>query len=77
MYGYMHRRGTEVRRVTANLPSDLLAQACRTAGKGVTDTLVQGLEMVRRSAAAKKAARLKGRLKLDINLEVSRERAGH
>lgn len=73
----MHRRAESVRRVTANLPGELLDQACRTAGKGITETLVQGLEMVRRSAAAKKARRLKGKLKLDIDLEASRERPDH
>ncbi len=73
----MHRRATQVRRVTANLPLPLLDDACRSAGKGITETLVQGLEMVRRAAAASKARALKGKLKLDINLKVSRERAGH
>ena len=64
-----------VRRISANLPSTLLSDACRTTGKGITETLVDGLELVKRSAAAAKAARLKGRLRLKVNLEVSRERA--
>jgi hypothetical protein len=63
------------RRVTANLPLELLEKARRVTGQSITGTLVQGLELVRRSAAADKAARLKGRLKLDVDLEVSRERA--
>jgi hypothetical protein len=37
------------------------------------ETLTIGLEMVRRSAAAKRA--LRGKLRLDLDLEVSRERA--
>ena len=65
------------RRVTANLPAELLDRACRVTGKGITDTLVQGLELVRRSDAARKAARLKGRLRLDIDIDTSRERAGY
>jgi hypothetical protein len=77
MYVDMHRRNDKLRRVTANLPEQLLDSACRTAGKGITETLVQGLEMVRRAGAADKARRLKGKLKLDLDLEVSRERAGH
>ncbi len=75
MYHHMHRRATSIRRVTANLPRGLLDDACKTAGKGITETLVQGLEMVRRAAAAGKARRLRGKLKLDVDLEVSRERA--
>lgn len=63
------------RRVTANLPSDLLEKACEATGKGITETLVQGLELVRRSSAAAKARRLRGKLHLRIDLDVSRERA--
>ena len=63
------------RRVTANVPAALLAEAQLVTGKGLTETLVAGLELVRRSAAAGKAARLKGRLVLHVDLEASRERA--
>ena len=61
--------------MTANLPIDLLAGACRVTGRGITETLVAGLTLVRRTAAARKAARLRGRLHLDVDLEASRERA--
>lgn len=64
-----------VRRVTANLPSELLDDACRATGKGLTETLVEGLRMVRRVSAVKKARKLRGKLKLDLDLTVSRERA--
>jgi hypothetical protein len=67
----------EVRRITANLPADLLEAACRTSGKGITDTLVEGLELVRRSAALGKARRLKGKLDLRLDLDLSRERPRH
>ncbi|MEO6325553.1 MAG: hypothetical protein ABIT01_00170 [Thermoanaerobaculia bacterium] len=65
----------EIRRVTANIPASLLDEARRASGKSITQTLVTGLELVKRSAAAGKAARLKGRLHLTVDLEVSRERA--
>ncbi len=65
----------ETRRVTANLPVALLEQACRVTGRGITDTLVAGLVLVRRTAAAAKAARLRGRIHLDLDLEASRERS--
>ncbi len=67
---------SKTRRVTANLPVALLRDACGTTGKGITETLVQGLEMVRRAAALSKARGLKGKLLLDIDLGESRERAG-
>lgn len=65
----------ETRRVTANLPVDLLDGACGVTGKGITETLVAGLALVKRTAAAQKAARLRGRLRLQVDLGMSRERA--
>lgn len=65
---------SDKRRITANLPEDLLADAMEVTGKGITDTLVDGLERVRRSGAYGKALALKGKLELEIDLEESRER---
>jgi hypothetical protein len=78
MVSSMHReRRAATRRVTANLPAKLLEAACQSAGKGITETIVEGLELVRRTGALEKARRLKGKLRLDIDLETSRERARH
>jgi hypothetical protein len=63
------------RRVTANVPIALFTEAQRVTGKGLIETLVRGLELVRRPAAAEKGARLKGELHLNIDLETSRERS--
>ncbi len=65
-----------IRRVTANLPVGLLEEARRVSGAGVTETLKQGLSLITRGAALTKASRLRGRLKLDVDLQVSRERLG-
>ena len=65
----------KTRRVTANLPVGLLEDARKVTGTGITETLVAGLTLVKRTAAARKAARLRGRLHLEIDLEASRERA--
>jgi len=78
MYTDMNReRRPRTRRVTANLPVELLDAACGVTGEGITETLVRGLAMVRRSAAADRARSLRGKLKLDLDLEGSRERARH
>jgi hypothetical protein len=63
-----------VRRITANIPADLLDEAMDTTGNGITATLVEGLELVRRTRAYRKAMALKGRIRLDIDIDESRER---
>lgn len=75
MYIDMNRSRAATRRVTANLPSALLDDSCRIAQRGITDTLVLGLELVRRRKSLALAKKLRGNLKLDIDLEVSRERS--
>ena len=65
---------SRVRRVTANLPADLLAEAMSASQRGVTETLKEGLRLVKRSRAFETAMRLKGRIRLDVDVEGSRER---
>jgi hypothetical protein len=62
------------RRITANLPEHLLAEATKVTGKGITETIVAGLELVRRSRVHAKAQVLRGRIKIDVDLEAARER---
>jgi hypothetical protein len=62
------------RRITANLPEDLLEEAMQATRKGITDTLVEGLRLVRRARAYEKALALRGKVRLDVDLESSRER---
>jgi hypothetical protein len=62
------------RRITANLPEDLLREAMEVSGRGITDTLVEGLRLVRRTRALRKAMALKGKVDLRIDLDESRER---
>jgi hypothetical protein len=50
------------RRVTANLPGDLLDDAMDVTGKGITETLVTGLQLVRRTRAYRKAMALRGKV---------------
>jgi hypothetical protein len=64
----------QAKRITANLPEDLLRDAMKVTRKGITDTLVEGLRLIRRARAYEKAMALRGRLRLDVDLEASRER---
>jgi hypothetical protein len=65
---------SKARRITANLPEDLLRDAMEVSGKGITDTLVAGLRLVRQSRAHAKAMALRGKIVLDVDLDRSRER---
>lgn len=62
------------KRITANLPEELLEEAMETTGRGITGTITEGLELVRRTRAYRRAIDLKGRLELEIDLDESRER---
>jgi hypothetical protein len=64
----------QAKRITANLPEDLLRDAMKVTRKGITDTLVEGLRLIRRARAYEKDMALRGRLRLDVDLEASRER---
>ena len=64
------------RRITANLPDDLLHEAMKVTGKGITETLVEGLRRVRQARAFEKAQTLRGKISLRVDLEESRERRG-
>lgn len=70
-----HRAVATVKRITANLPEGLLEEAMQVTGKGITETLVEGLNLVRQTRAYQKALKLKGKIQLDIDLEASRERS--
>ncbi|MBI1785973.1 MAG: hypothetical protein HYR60_00200 [Acidobacteria bacterium] len=64
------------RRITANLPRALLDESMRVTGKGITETLIEGLGLIRRARAYHRAMALRGKIRLDVDLDVSRERRG-
>jgi len=65
---------TDARRITANLPRHLLEDAMSVTGSGITETLVEGLRRVRQARAYEKAMALRGKVKLNVDLDLSRER---
>ena len=64
-----------IKRVTVNLPAKLLREAEQVSGRGITETIVLALELLARRRAYTNAMALKGKLDLDVDLEVARERA--
>jgi hypothetical protein len=56
------------------MPEDLLSDAMQVTGKGITDTLIEGLQRVRQVRAYEKAQALRGKISFKIDLGESRER---
>lgn len=71
---HMYARKSKTKRITLNIPADLLDEARHLTGKNITDTIVSGLERIQRGGAYEKALKLRGKLDLNIDLETSRER---
>jgi hypothetical protein len=63
----------ETTKVTVILPADLLARAQRSTKQGITATVRQGLELVAASRAAEELRRLRGRVRMSIDLDRLRE----
>jgi hypothetical protein len=62
------------RRITIDLPAALLAAAQEITGKGITDTLIEGLEQLKRRRFYQRALALRGKLRLDVNVDEVRGR---
>jgi len=61
------------KKVTVEIPADLLRRAQKSTGEGITGTIRQGLELVAASRAYEELRGLKGRVSLSIDLKKLRE----
>ncbi len=57
-----------MRKVTVVLPRDLVDQATRVSGKGVTQTVREGLNKILVADAYQQIRNLRGKVKLSINV---------
>jgi hypothetical protein len=64
--------GASVRKITVNVPSDVLDKATRATGKGVTATVIEGLEELRKREMRSTLRRLQGRVAFSLDLEKTR-----
>ncbi len=60
------------RKVTVELPDDLLRRAQKSTGDGITSTIRRGLELVAAGEAYRGLRRLKGKVSLSIDLDTLR-----
>jgi hypothetical protein len=58
-----------LKKVTVMLPADLLARATTATGKGITPTIREGLESVAAAKSYEAFRRLRGKVKLSINVD--------
>lgn len=59
----------DTRKITVHVSSELLAEAQRETGEGVTETVRKGLEMLRRARAYRQAEKLRGKVKFDFTID--------
>jgi hypothetical protein len=64
---------SDQRKITIQVPQDLLRRALDSSGKGLTATVRQGLELVAAGKAYQQLRRLRGKVRLSINLQELRE----
>jgi hypothetical protein len=60
------------RKITANLPTDLVERALAVTGKGLTPTLVEALEELDRRSHRSALRALRGKLRFSLDLEATR-----
>jgi hypothetical protein len=61
-----------VRKITVNVPVRVLENAVKVTGKGVTLTVIEGLEGLDRRAKRPALRALRGKVRLELDLEGTR-----
>ena len=61
------------RKITVEVPEDLLDRAVEASGEGITATVRRGLELVAAGRAYEALRSLRGKVRLNIDLESLRE----
>jgi hypothetical protein len=61
-----------VRKITVNVPAEVLENATRATGKGVTLTVVEGLREIERRARRSALMELRGKVRFELDVEGTR-----
>ena len=61
------------RKITVHVPADLLDKAQETTGGGITATVRQGLQLVAATDTYRRLRKLRGKVKLSVDLDRLRE----
>ncbi len=68
-----NKSNQKITKITVDIPTDLLRNAQRAGGKGISETVRQGLRLVAAGKAYQELRSLRGSLKLDLDLKNLRE----
>jgi hypothetical protein len=71
-YANTFRMSEAVKKVTVNLPSEVLARARKITGSGITETIVAGLQELERARQRQALRALRGQVKFNLNLKETR-----
>mgnify|MGYP001573191981 FL=1 len=63
----------KLKKLTIQVPGDLLQRATAASGQGITPTIRRGLELMAASGAYAKLRRFKGKVKFSVKLPELRE----
>ena len=63
----------ETRKITVEVPEDLLASAQAYTGEGVTETVREALELLRQREVQNRARQWRGKIKFGVDLMKLRE----
>ena len=66
-------RMSATQKLTIEVPADLLRRARRSTGEGITATVRRGLELVAARRAYEELRRLRGKVRLSIDVETLRQ----
>ncbi len=61
-----------VRKITVNIPKKVLERAMRITGKGITATIVEGLQELERREMRSALSSLRGKVDFELDLENTR-----
>ena len=65
-------KAKRTRKVTVNLPADLLERAQKQTGTGITETIIAGLDALDRRTQLTALRTLKGRVAFELDLKLTR-----
>ncbi len=71
-YPYTVMMNRTAKKVTVNLPSDVLERAQKITGRGITPTIIEGLRELERREQRSALRQLRGKVRLELDLDQTR-----